>query len=218
MGLTGIGYKVIRKTFGDCTQRESKLAKALHEAVPEGCCVWDVGAHVGHYTSLLAQWTGHTGHVVAFEPIPATFRELLARTSVFPQVECRNVALGAHEQELVIDPGTFSPASSLIKMAPVGRGETVHVTTGEKLIQDGCPRPDVLKIDVEGFEEDVLWGLRRELRNTACRALFVEVHYSLLEQRGSLRAPDRILSLLKDSGFHTRWIDQSHLAAQRIKT
>ena len=73
----------------------------------------------------------------------------------------------------------------------------------------------MLKIDVEGFEEDVLWGLREELRNSSCRAIFVEVHYGLLEQRAFLRAPDRLVSLLKDLGFRTTWVDSSHLAGNR---
>ena len=217
MGLAGIGYRVIRNTCGDSTRFETKLAKALREAVWEGCCVWDVGANVGHYTSQLAQWTGAQGHVVAFEPVPATFRELEAHTSAFPQVECRNLALGAQDEEVIIDAGAFSPASSLMDTAPVGKGEPVRVTTGDKLILAGCPPPDVLKIDVEGFEEDVLWGLRGELARGTCRALFMEVHYGLLEKRGFLRAPGRILSLLEDSGFRTRWIDQSHLTAYRAK-
>jgi hypothetical protein len=33
---------------------------------------------------------------------------------------------------------------------------------------------------------------------------------------GNLRAPDRIISMLKDSGFRTRWVDQSHISARRL--
>jgi FkbM family methyltransferase len=215
-GLAGVGYKLIRGTYGDSTQSEAKFANALMEAVMPGDCVWDVGANVGHYTRQLAQRVGPSGCVVAFEPFHSTFRQLQSETSAFPQVKCLSVALGASDQDLLIDPDPYSPGRNLIDVSRSAEGEVVHVTTGTKLVAGGCPRPAVLKIDVEGFEEDVLWGLREELRDPACRAVFLEVHFGLLERRGFLQAPSRCTSLLEDLGFRVRWLDQSHLSASRV--
>jgi FkbM family methyltransferase len=213
VGLTGLGHNLIRNTYGDSSE-ELKLTKALADAVRPGDCVWDVGANVGHYTRLLAEQVGQSGRVVAFEPFSPAFRQLTADTSQFPQVKCLQVALGAYEQHLHVDPVAFSRGFSLIDNHPEN-GESVHVTTGKKVILEGCPRPNVLKVDVEGFEEDVLWGMREELANTDCRNVFLEVHFSLLEKRGFLRAPSRLISLLEDFGFRTRWLDQSHLSGSR---
>lgn len=212
-GLTGVGNRLIRSIYGNTTE-EVELTKALLDAVSPGDCAWDVGANVGHYTRLLAERVGQSGHVVAFEPFSLAFRQLAADTSRFPQVKCLQLALGAYEQDLRIDPVAFSRGFSLISKG-AENGETVHVTTGKNAILQGYHCPNVLKVDVEGFEEDVLWGMREELANPACRDVFIEVHFGLLEKRGFLRAPGRVVSLLADLGFRTRWLDQSHLSGSR---
>ena len=215
VGLTGVGYKLIPNTYGDSSKSEAKFAKALIETVHPGDCIWDVGANVGHYTLQLAQRVGQQGCVVAFEPFDLAFRQLASATSAFSQVRCLRLALGAHDHDLQIVPSQHGPGCTLIEQNLSGQRETIHVTTGTKLILDGIPTPAVLKIDVEGFEEDVVWGMREALRNATCRNVFVEVHYGLLEQRGYLRAPSRLISLLEDLGFRTRWLDLAHLIAGR---
>jgi FkbM family methyltransferase len=215
VGLTSIGNRLIRSIYGDPSE-EPQLTKALLDAVFPGDCVWDVGANVGHYTRLLAERVGQSGCVVAFEPFSPAFRQLAANTSRFPQVKSLQLALGAYEQDLHIDPVAHSPGFSLIGNG-AENGEAVHVTTGRKTILEGCPRPNILKVDVEGFEEDVLWGMREELANPVCRTVFIEVHFSLLERRGFQRAPGRLISLLEDFGFRTRWLDQSHLSGSRAR-
>jgi hypothetical protein len=92
----------------------------------------------------------------------------------------------------------------------------VRITTGDALVEsEEVLAPDVLKIDVEGFEEEVLRGLTGQLAHTRCRAVFCEVHFGILDARGERHAPSRIVELLRKQGFHTRWIDPSHLSAIR---
>jgi len=180
-----------------------------------GDCVWDVGANVGLYTREFAARVGLSGRVVAVEPIASTFARLRAETSALPQVECVQVALGAREENLTVTTVPESPCNTLINRCPAGTGEPVRITTATKLIEAGCPPPTVLKIDVEGYEEEVLWGFRDTLRDGPCRCVFLEVHYRLLEARGFLRAPSRVVSLLQDAGLRVHWIDPSHLSAKR---
>jgi len=92
----------------------------------------------------------------------------------------------------------------------------VEVVAGDDLIASGdAPAPTVIKVDTEGFEEDVIWGLRNTLRNPSLRGLLIEVHFGLLEKRGHQRAPERITSALADAGFKLSWVDPSHLLAVR---
>src|SRR5437867_11525186 len=44
----------------------------LKHQVQPGMVVFDVGAHVGLFTVLLARWVGPSGRVFAFEPAPVT--------------------------------------------------------------------------------------------------------------------------------------------------
>lgn len=93
----------------------------------------------------------------------------------------------------------------------------VAVTRGDALIENkNLPYPSVIKIDVEGYEEEVLKGLLATLTRPECRAVFCEMHFTLLAERGEKYAPIRIQKLLKDAGFKTTWVDASHLAGYKL--
>jgi FkbM family methyltransferase len=199
------------------TDYEARFDRALMSRVRPGDVVWDVGANVGLYTLRLADAVGVTGKVVAFEPVPATHAELVRRTNGFSQVSARNVAVSNRAGWLMmnLDADPHSPTNSLA--APIGTNAVrVPVEVAQELVQGGqVPSPNVAKIDVEGFEEEVLLGFGPLLRDPSCRAVLVEMHFGILEQRGQRQAPARIANLLQRSGFVVNWVDASHLEAVR---
>lgn len=73
----------------------------------------------------------------------------------------------------------------------------------------------MVKIDVEGFELDVLKGMSGLLADPALRAIFVEVHFLALANRGLHTAPADMIALLRAAGFEIQWIDPSHFGATR---
>jgi hypothetical protein len=85
----------------------------------------------------------------------------------------------------------------------------------EILMERRLPPPEVLKVDVEGYELEVLRGFGDLLHSSALRAVFVEVHFALLHERGLDAAPATICSLLESAGFKVRWPDISHIAGIR---
>lgn len=222
MGLKGVLLKLIpRMTRG----YEDAFDKALMDAVGPADVVWDVGANVGYYTIKIAQKIGEGGLVCAFEPFPETFSELKARidASNLTNVNAYPLALGSHATVMHV-PATDGAASRTNTLAHSSKhfGEmtpdgslAIQVRRGDELIRDDVPRPNVCKIDVEAYEEDVLFGMREMLVHPELRAVFCEVHFSQLQARGFLRAPLRIESLLQDAGFKTQWLDESHLGAFR---
>jgi len=96
-----------------------------------------------------------------------------------------------------------------VKWVPVAicRGDTMCNRLGRI--------PNVIKMDVEGFEEEVLQGMGEILVSPLLRSILIEVHFMKLELRGRATAPIRIEKLLRKTGFATNWVDASHLVGKR---
>jgi len=199
----------------EAAKYESAFGAALFESVREGDCVWDVGANVGFYSDALAERVGSAGLVCAFEPAPKCFEALRQKES--GNLKALNLALGNTEATLALALAD-NPLGTTHSLAQTTSGPSVivKVVPGDLMVErHGLRVPNVIKIDVEGFEEEVIEGLSHTLPNKDCRAVFCEVHFSILDERGQRQAPARIQTALKQYGFATRWVDSSHLAAIR---
>lgn len=125
----------------------------------------DVGANVGGY-SLRAASRGMEVH--SFEPIPQN-AQILRRNAEINHLtlDIQEVALGSSEGEVRLSAGG---ASSRVTE---GGGIEVPLRTLDSF---GLPRVDVLKVDVEGYELEVLRGAERTI--SRCRpAMMVEMHH-----------------------------------------
>ena len=92
----------------------------------------------------------------------------------------------------------------------------MQVVRADDLIhQEKLPPPNVLKVDVEGYELEALSGFGDLLRSTELRSIFIEVHFALLHERGLDHAPDEIDAMLTRAGFKVRWLDLSHICGIR---
>jgi FkbM family methyltransferase len=133
-------------------------------------CVVDVGANLGMFSVWVSRYLAPTGRIIALEPHPAAYRLLRDNLSRVPcAAESLNVACGATQQTL---PLYFSsdrlttatlepPAGHVLDRidVPVRRLDDVLADTGVERI-------GLLKIDVEGWEPQVLDGARDSLRRT----------------------------------------------------
>ena len=92
----------------------------------------------------------------------------------------------------------------------------VDIRFGTSLISDGdALPPNACKIDVEGFEYEVLQVLGNHLSDRYLRSIGIEVHFGILKARGMPQAPNQIESLLSHHGFVVNWPDSSHIIATR---
>jgi FkbM family methyltransferase len=198
---------------------EQRVHEALAAAVKPADVVWDVGANVGVYTELFCEWVGERGLVVAFEPFADSCERIRQRLPLSAPVRIENVALGeadtqgrlvtaesSVENHIETDTDTRSGVAGTVSVV-ICRGDTICDQLGRA--------PNVIKIDVEGFEEEVLAGMDRTLESPALRSVLVEVHFAKLEGRGRASVPSRLQQLLDGKGFRTRWVDASHLLASR---
>jgi FkbM family methyltransferase len=198
---------------------EQRVHEALEGAVRPGDLVWDVGANVGIYSELFCQWVGSEGGVIAFEPFLESCDRIRERMPECAWLRVENIALGESDttgrlmtseesvQNHIASEAEAIDASGESVPVAISRGDTVCSRLGRV--------PNVVKVDVEGFEEEVLAGMGKMLASPTLRSVLVEVHFSKLELRGRAHAPVRIERLLRGKGFRTRWVDASHLFATR---
>jgi FkbM family methyltransferase len=155
--------------------------RAFKADTSPGDVVLDIGANLGAYSLLFAQWVGPTGHVYAFEPAPESRFGL-----------ARHVCLNRCEGLVSISPDAVSASRGVVHFRAAGpRGDngivsadgaasdSIEVTTTS--IDEFCAlhhlAPSLIKIDVEGAELDVLKGARRTIASRAdALHVYVEIH------------------------------------------
>jgi FkbM family methyltransferase len=150
---------VYQRVFNRDYWRERKiLRERLRPFVPPGSLAFDVGANRGHYAEALLELGAR---VVAVEPNPelaATIRRHYRGITV------EAVAIGAEPGKATLRVGTYDGHSTLsgewAALHPerwIGELD-VDVTTLDALIAR-YGEPAFVKIDVEGFEPEVVSGL-----------------------------------------------------------
>jgi FkbM family methyltransferase len=204
-------------------RKDAHLIGPLLASIGPGDILWDIGANFGLYGLLAARVPGT--HVFLFDPDPWCVRRIRENVQInrLTNVETIDVALSDHSgvmpfqpadhsvggtSHLLGDTGTFGDGGAVIKV-PVVAGDQLRVEREMGV-------PNAIKIDVEGFEWEVLQGLRRAISDPACRYILIEVHFGLLAQRGLHSVPGDIERFLSAAGFGTIvWPDASHVCAQR---
>ncbi len=138
--------------------------------------ILDVGANIGQTANyFIKHFTAAT--VYSFEPVVATYEELLSNTAN-DRIIALNEGLGVEINKLSIHKNNASGSSSL--QANDGRffeTETVDINTGEAFCkQQNIGMIDILKMDVEGHEIAVLKGFK-DLLQTSVKMIYTEIGF-----------------------------------------
>lgn len=191
---------------------EARFQKMMIGSIHPGDCVWDVGANVGLYTKLFAEYAGEQGSVFAFEPSPINLGELRQSVRDRKNVVVLPIALRKRECLARFKQGvdTLGATSKVLDSEEPEAEQDIGVkmVRGDELVSSRRVRlPNVIKIDIEGCELEVIEGLSGFICDSALRSLCIEVHFGLLETRGLREAPARIEDRLSKAGFRYTWPD-----------
>jgi FkbM family methyltransferase len=167
---------------------EEAFIKLMAEHIKPGSAVVDAGAYIGTHSMAMARLAGRRGRVYAFEPQKKVFREL-----VFNLIEndIHNVtplrfALGEADRIIEMD----KPVNGLEAVVRVGKGgDQVELRTLDSF---NLRRVSFLKIDVEGYENNVLEGARRTIARNSRPPILIEIAGATHYFAGSPEARTRV--------------------------
>jgi len=163
---------------------ERAKTRMLLEILKPGQVVFDIGANIGYYTLLAARKVGPSGRVVAFEPSARNISYLYRHLTLNSAENVTLVPMACSDRTTLSRflPGTNCATGRLERgdrPSENGRFECAATVTVDEIVRELRLTPDVLKVDVEGGEEQVLKGAAQTLA-TARPFVLLGVHSEAL--------------------------------------
>lgn len=169
--------------------------------------IYDIGANVGTWT-LLAKAVFPSAMVHAFEPLESHWGEFAERTRSLSRVNLHRIALGSETGQLQMRVPDHSDAASLLPMTEACqkqyalKPEKVTTVTVERLDEfarrEHLPAPDLLKLDIQGYELEALRGATQIMAGAS--AVLTEVSFIELYKGQCLF--HELVTFLAEHGFN----------------
>jgi FkbM family methyltransferase len=182
----------------------------LEQRVRAGMRVLDIGANIGLYSLFLSQLVGKDGSVLAIEPDPELFAALESscRTNAAVNIELHNVAAAAETGRLWLYRSLLNAGDN--RIGSHDRDDTIRRVEARAMTVDelvGGRPVDFIKMDVQGWEGQVLRGMRAVLEsNPAIEILFEFWPFGLKEAGWN---PQELLSELESFGLSIQLLDDA---------
>jgi FkbM family methyltransferase len=156
----------------------------IERFVSPGMHVVDVGANIGLYTFYFSQRVGAAGKVTALEPAPE-LRQALAKSlekNRINNVEILPYAAGATESSMLLSLDPLNSGNNWVTPdEPKNRQVKISVPLRRLDALELRPAPDFVKIDVQGWEVQVLQGMSGWIERNIKPPLFCEVSEAALQ-------------------------------------
>lgn len=182
---SGLGAWLYEAAYGLYKSHlEAGPIRRLRRFVPTDHWAVDVGAHIGFFTLPFSRWVSGQGRVLACEPETENMARLLARLrrhKAVARVDLVAAALGRHDGTAHLEVNPSHSGDHRIG----ARGTVVAMRRLDSLLEErGWPKVGLVKIDVQGYEHEVIEG-SYGLLTRAKPALIVEFDDGALRRAGS---------------------------------
>jgi len=184
------------------TGATGNIYAGLHEFVDMAFCLHvlrsgdlfvDVGANIGSYTVLASKVIG--ANSLSLEPVPVTFERLIRNININEinnLVDSRRCAVGNANGTLKFS-SDCDTTNQVVDENYVGVAIEVPVTSLDTMLEN--LKPTLIKIDVEGYEPQVIEGAIKTLMCDSLLAILLETVNPEIERA------------LKNSGFNSASYD-----------
>lgn len=180
--------------------------KSFIQTLAAGTQFLDVGAHWGVFSLVAMKAGGHGSRAICIEASDQAAKVLcenLCLNQVQNLVSVVNSACGDKVGELrMLTTGAGGADYFVVPAEERPDTITVPQVTADSVCDSAHFQPTHMKVDVEGFEEEVLRGAKRVLSQFKPH-LFLELHGDIIHRRG--KNPEVVLDLLQDAGYSS-WV------------
>ena len=200
----GIDFAIYLRMF------ERGTSNALKGLVKPASVVLDIGANIGVHTLLLAQLVGPSGRVLSFEPTDYAVQKLRRNLDLNCRLAERVTLFhcflaakdGGEVPDLIYSSWPLTESEGLhnkhLGLAMPTNAAPARSIDGI-LAELGGPSVQLVKIDVDGFESEVLRGATALLRDR--RPIFMmELSPYVLDEHGS--SLEELLTFFVPNGYH----------------
>ncbi len=153
----------------------------LKKFLSKGNIFFDIGANIGLFSLYAANIVGDEGKVHGFEPTPTTFSRLKENVDLnsYTNVISKNIGLSNLNQTLQFHISTngYDAWNSFANLNELVNSETIQIPTitlDQYIVDNQIKHIDLMKIDVEGWELNVLKGATKLLTSSDAPTLLVE--------------------------------------------
>lgn len=192
---------------------EPYITGVFRSFLEPGMTVVDVGANFGHYALTAARYVGPEGLVLAFEPQPEVYADLVRNAALAPSGNIATFpdAAGARDGEarLVVDSSSSGWSSLVGEVVPdPGGSVAVRVRRLSDVLGSRWPSRSVglLKIDTEGTEAQVLGGAWSVIEKDR-PIVIMEFSERRIELAGG--SADEVLDRMLSLGYEIEMLDDS---------